>query len=76
MNPEIAAREAARILESEVYQQAVKDAGERIKHEWTQAMTAEARDALWHQFRARDAVTRELRSIRDRGKARPQETTS
>lgn len=73
LTPQRAAEEAAKILANDAYKAAVEGAKKRIHNEWTQATGQDQREALWHQFHALEAVTRELRAMRDRGKARPTE---
>lgn len=73
LTPQRAAEEAQKILANEAYQQAVENAKQRLKNEWATNPTPVQREALWHQFQALDAVSRELRAMRDRDKARPQE---
>ena len=58
---------AAQILGSEVYQEAVEGAKQRIKDAWAAKDDAQERDALWHKLQAIEAVNTELRIIRDRG---------
>lgn len=67
MNVETKGERAREILENEVYQEAVRDAKQRIKDEWSQSKDADAREALWHKLQAIEAVSMELRIIRDRG---------
>jgi hypothetical protein len=58
---------AARILDDEVYQEAVQDAVRQITDEWTKASSTTERDALWFEQKAIGRVTKALRIIRDRG---------
>lgn len=58
---------AAQILGNEVYVEAVGGAKQRIKDTWAAAKSPAEREALWHQLQAIEAVTTELRIIRDRG---------
>jgi hypothetical protein len=58
---------AAQILETEVYQEAVMGAKQRITMEWAQAEDPALREDLWHKLQAIDGVTTELKIIRDRG---------
>lgn len=73
MNPEIAARRAAEILADEVFRAAMTGAKERKKAQWTRATSTEERERLWHEHQAVDSVERELRVIRDHGKANKRE---
>jgi hypothetical protein len=73
LTPQRAAEEAARILNSDAYKKAVEDAKQRKKDEWSRTTDPSQREALWNEFQSLDAVTRELRSMRDRVKSRPQE---
>lgn len=73
LTPQRAKEEAAKILANEAYQQAVENAKKRKKDEWSTATTSSQRETLWHEYQALDSVTRELRVMRDHGKARPQE---
>lgn len=66
-------RKAAEILSEEVYTDAVKNAKSRMKDEWATASSPQQREALWHQYQAIEGVSRELRIIRDKGKANRQE---
>lgn len=67
MDAETKGERAAVILESEVYQDAIEGAKQRIKDTWAGAKAEVEREALWHKHQAIDAVTTELRIIRDRG---------
>lgn len=67
MDAETRGERAKVVLENEVYQEAVRDAKQRIKEQWTNEPGAEARERLWHKFKAIDAVTTELAIIRDSG---------
>jgi hypothetical protein len=67
MDAETKGDRAAQILETEVYQEAIVGAKARIADEWAQAEDPEKRDDLWHKLKAIDAVTTELKIIRDRG---------
>jgi hypothetical protein len=58
---------AAQVLANEVYQEAVAGAKQRLKDSWAAADDPVQRDALWHELKAIDAVTRELTIIRDNG---------
>lgn len=63
-------RRAAEILAEEVFTEALEAARKRIKDEWAQCTAPQAREALWHQYQALESgITRELRAIRDKGKA-------
>lgn len=73
LTPQRAAEEAAKILENEAYKLACDNAKQRIKDEWATTTAEGQRESLWHKFHALDSVTRELRAMRDRGKANPQE---
>jgi hypothetical protein len=67
MNVETKGERAKEILENEVYKEAVNDATQRIKNEWAATADSHKRDALWHKLQAIEAVSMELRIIRDRG---------
>ena len=67
MDVEQKGERAAQILENEVFVEAVSGAKRRIRDSWTIAKSAPEREALWHQYQAIDAVTKELAIIRDRG---------
>jgi hypothetical protein len=58
---------AAQILETEVYQEAILGAKQRITSAWAQADDPTEREDLWHKLQAIDGVTTELKIIRDRG---------
>lgn len=58
---------AAQILESEVYKEAQAGARERLKQAWTNAQSANEREALWHKYQAVEELNRQLVIIRDRG---------
>lgn len=67
MDAETKGERAAEILASDVYQEAVKSAKQRLKDSWGSEVTPGGREALWHKLQAVDAMTRELAIIRDRG---------
>lgn len=67
-------RKAAEILDEEVYKTAIQNAKSRMKDEWATASSPQQREALWHQYQAVEGVSRELRIIRDKGKANRTET--
>ena len=67
MDAQTRGERAARILEDEVYGDAVNGAKHRIKDKWGATDDPAQRDALWHQLQAIEAVTRELKIIRDNG---------
>ena len=58
---------AGQILEAEVYHEAVHGAKQRIKDVWAGTNDPRRREDLWHQLKAIDAVTTELKIIRDNG---------
>lgn len=63
-------RKAAEILAEEVFVEALEAARKRIKDDWASCTAPQAREALWHQYQALESgITRELRVIRDKGKA-------
>lgn len=67
MNAETKGERARQILENEVYQEAVQGARQRLKDQWSNESSGEARERLWLKLKAIDAVTNELAIIRDRG---------
>lgn len=58
---------AAQILNDEIFQEAAKNAKEKLKDAWAKAADPLDRESLWHQYKASEAVTRELTIIRDNG---------
>lgn len=63
-------RKAAEILADEVFSEALEAARKRVKDEWASCSTPQGREALWHQYQALEhGIARELRVIRDKGKA-------
>jgi hypothetical protein len=79
MDPVTKGARAKDILENEVYQEAVKGATQSIKDRWAAMADPREREALWHKLQAIEAVSTELRIIRDRGivehRKNEQETT-
>jgi hypothetical protein len=79
MDPVTKGARAKDILENEVYQEAVKGATQSIKDRWAATADSREREALWHKLQAIEAVSTELRIIRDRGivehRKNEQETT-
>jgi hypothetical protein len=67
VNVETKGERAREILENEVYKEAVNGASQRMKDEWAATADPLKRDALWHKLQAIEAVSMELRIIRDRG---------
>ena len=67
MDAETKGERAGQILENEVYLEAIEGAKQSIKDEWVRAQGTTEREALWHQYRAIEGVTKQLRIIRDRG---------
>ena len=58
---------AQQIIDNDVYKEAVAGATKRIKDQWAAATNADDRESLWHKLQAIEAVTTELKIIRDCG---------
>lgn len=67
MDAEAKADRAKDILESDVFQEAVERAKQKLKDQWAMERNADNREALWQQYNASEAVTIELSIIRDNG---------
>lgn len=67
MDVETKADRAAQILDNEIFKEAAERAKQRMKDAWANEEDPQKREALWQQYKASEAVTRELTIIRDNG---------
>jgi hypothetical protein len=61
------AERAKRIQEDQVFQDALEDAAYSIFERWKASDNASEREALWHQYKALDALPEQLRIYVGRG---------
>lgn len=61
------AAHAKRLLDDEVFKEAVLAVDETIVAEWRQALTADAREAAHYRLRALNEVVRVIRGVLDNG---------
>lgn len=67
MDVEAKGDRARRILEDDIFKEAVDRAKQSIKDDWSRATTQERREALWHRLQAVKAVPEALEVLKTDG---------